>query len=125
MLFVDDDEREIGDGGEDRGARADDHARVAALDAVPLLGALLVGERGVQDGDFVAEDLMQIGGDGGRQTDFRDEQDGGASGFEHRAHGGEIDRGFAGAGDAVQQHAGKFARGHVSRACARARIAAR
>ncbi len=86
VFFVDDDQREIGDRGEDRGARADDHARVAALDAMPLLGALLVGERRVQDGNFVAEDLMQIGGDGGREADFRDKQNGRASGFEHATH---------------------------------------
>jgi hypothetical protein len=64
VFFVDDDQGEIGDRGEDGGARADDHARIAALDAVPLLGAFFVGKRGVQDGNFVAEDLVQIGGDG-------------------------------------------------------------
>ena len=115
VLFVDDDQREIGDRRKDGRARADDHARVAALDAVPLLGALAVGERGVQDGNFVAEDLMQIGGHGGRQADFRDEQNGGAPGFEHAAHGGQIDGGLARSGDAVQQHAGELARGDAFR----------
>ena len=109
VLFVDDDEREIGDRRKDRRARAHDHARFAALDAVPLLGALAVGQRGVQDGDFVAEDLMQVGGDGGRQADLGNQQDGGASGFEHGAHARQIDRGLSRAGDAVQQHAGEFA----------------
>ena len=125
VLFVDDDEREIGDRREDRRARADDHARVAALDAVPLLGAFAIGERGVQDGNFVAEDLVQVGGDGGSQTDFGDKEDGGASGFENAAHGGEIDRGLAGAGDAVQQHSGEFAGGDALRASEQARTAAR
>ncbi len=125
VLFVDDDQREIGDRGEDRRPRADDHARFAALDAVPLLGALAIGERGVQDGNFVAENLVQVGGDGGSQADFRDEQDGGASGFEHAAHGGQIDRGLARSGDAVQQHAGELARRRRLAASARARIAAR
>ncbi len=111
VFLVDDDQREIGDRREDCGPRADDHARVSALDAVPLLGALAVGECGVQDGDFIAEDLMQVGGDGGSEADFGDEEDGGASGFEDSAHGGQIDRGLAGAGDAVQQHAGEFAGG--------------
>ena len=109
VFFVDDDEREIADRSEDSRARADDHARFSALDAVPLLGALVVGKRGVQDGDFVAEDLMEIGGDGGRQANFRHEQNGGASRFEHRAHARQIDGGFPGAGNAMQQHAGKFA----------------
>ena len=110
VFFVDDDQRQIGDRSEYRRARAHDHARFAALDAVPLLGAFLVGERRVQDGDFVSEDLMQVGGDGWGEADLGDQQDGRASGLEHRAHGGEIDRGLARSGDAVQQHAGKFAR---------------
>ena len=108
VLLVDDDQREIGNRREDRRARADDHARFAALDAMPLLGAFFVGKRRVQDGDFVAEDLVQIGGDGGREADFRNQQNGGASGFEHRAHAGEIDGSLAGAGDAVQKDAGKL-----------------
>ena len=108
LLFVDDDQSEIGHRREDCRARADHHARVAALDAMPLLGAFFVGERGVQDGDFVAENLMQVGGDGGREADFRDEEDGGASGFEHSAHAGQVHRGLSGAGDAVEEHTGKL-----------------
>ena len=88
-------QREIGDRGKDRRPRADDHARFAALDAVPLLGTFPVGKGGVQDGNFIAEDLMQVGGDGGRQTDFRDEQDGRAPGFEHTAHGCQVHRSLA------------------------------
>ena len=108
VLFVDDDQCEIGDRGKDCGARADDHAGVSTFDAVPLLGAFAVGERGVEDGNFIAEDLMQVGGDGRGQTDFGDEQDRGTSGFEHAAHGCEIHRCLARSGDAVQQHAGEF-----------------
>jgi hypothetical protein len=63
VFLVDDDEGEVGDGSEDSGARADDHARFASLDAVPLLGPLAVREPGVEDRDFVAEDLMQVGSD--------------------------------------------------------------
>ena len=95
VLFIDDDQREVGDRSENGGARADDHASFSALDAMPLLGAFAVGKRGMQDGDFVAEDLMQIGGDGGSKADFGDEQDCGASGFEHRAHGRQINGGLA------------------------------
>ena len=95
VLFVDDDECEIVDRREHRRARAHDHARFAALDAMPLLGAFAIGERGMQDGHFVAEDLVQVGGDGWREADLRNEQNGGASGIEYRAHRREIDRGFA------------------------------
>src|SRR5581483_942985 len=83
MLFVDDDEGKIGDWREDSGASADDHASFSTLDAVPLLGAFFVGESGVQDRDFITEDLVEVGGDGGCESDFGDKEDGGASGFEN------------------------------------------
>jgi hypothetical protein len=113
VLLVDDNECEIGDGSEDRRARAYDHARLSTLDAVPLLGAFAVGERGVEDGNFVAENLMQIGRDCRRQADFRNEENRGASSLEHAAHGCQINRCFARAGDAVQQHAGEFVACHA------------
>ena len=55
VLLVDEDEAEVGHGREDGGARADDDAGLAAADAVPLLGALVGRERGVQQGDLGAE----------------------------------------------------------------------
>ena len=63
----------------------------------------------MQNGNFIAEDLMQVGGDRRREADFRDEENGGTSSFEHRAHACEIDGGLARAGNAMQKHAGKFA----------------
>ena len=72
MFLVDDDQRKIGYWGKDCRPRTDDHARVAAFDAVPLLGALAVRQRGVQDGNFIAEDLVEVGRDGGSETNFRD-----------------------------------------------------
>ena len=110
VLFVDDDQREIGYRGEDRRARSHHHSRIATLDAMPLLGAFAIGESRVQDGNFIAEDLMQVGRDGRSQANFRDEQDGGAAGFEHSAHGRQIHGSLARTGDAVQQHAGELAR---------------
>ena len=76
---------------------------------MPLLGALLIGQRRVQDGDFVSEHLMQIGGHRRRKPDLRNQQDGRASCFQNRAHGGEIDRRLARSSDPVQQHAGELA----------------
>jgi hypothetical protein len=110
VLLVDNDQREIGDRSEDCRACADDHTGFAALDAVPLFGAFAVGERGVQDGNFVTEDLMQVGSHGGSQTDFRDKQDGRAAGFKNGTHRGQVHRGLAGSGDAMQQHAGILVR---------------
>ncbi len=91
MLFVDDDQREIGDWSKNGGSGADHDASVSALDAMPLLGAFAIGKRRMQDRDFVAENLMEIGGDGGSKADLGNEKYGGAPGFEHGAHGSEID----------------------------------
>ena len=65
------------DGREDGGAGADDDAGFAAADAMPLLGALVRRERGVQQGDLGAEGVMQLRGHGGREADLGDEEDGG------------------------------------------------
>ena len=62
---------------------------------------------GMQNGNFLSEDLMQIGRDRRRQSNFRNQQNGGASSFEHRTHRRKIDRGLARSGDAMQQHAAK------------------
>ena len=78
VLFVDDDEAEVGDGREDGRARADDDARFAAADAMPLLGALVRRERGVEQRDLVAEGGVELRGHGGRQADLRHQQNGGA-----------------------------------------------
>ena len=77
VLLVDDDEAEVVDGREDGRAGADDDAGFAASNAVPLFGALLGRERGVEQGDIGAEGVMQLRGHGGGEADFRDEQDGG------------------------------------------------
>ena len=44
---------------------------------MPLFGPLAVRKRGVKNGDFVAEDVVQIGGNRRREADFRNEEDGG------------------------------------------------
>src|ERR1700722_812910 len=43
LFLVDDDEREVGDGGKYSGARAYHHSRITPLNTMPLLGALAVG----------------------------------------------------------------------------------
>ena len=110
MLLINDDQGEVFDRCEDGGARADDHASLATLDAMPLFGALAAGKGGVQDGDLAAEDLLQIGGNSRSEADFGDQQDSGASGGQDFAHSREVDGGFSRAGDSVQQHARKLAR---------------
>ena len=50
MLFVDDEETKVLYRREDSRAGADHDARFPAADAIPLLGALIGCERGVQEG---------------------------------------------------------------------------
>ena len=77
---------------------------------MPLLGTLVIGEPGVQDGDFVAKNLDQVGSHCWRKADLGNEQNRRPSSFENPAHHGQVDGGLAGACDSVQQHAGKFCR---------------
>ena len=66
----------------------------------------------MQDGNFVAENLMQVGGDRRREPDFGNEQNGGASCFEHGTHPRKVYGRFSRAGDTVQQDAGELSRIH-------------
>ena len=95
MLLVYDDQCQVGNRSEHSRACADDHTRVAALDAVPLLRALFVRERGMQNRHFIAKDVMQISGNRRREPDFRDQENGRAAGVENRAHPGKIHGGLA------------------------------
>lgn len=103
MLLVDDDEAERGDGREDGGAGADADLRDAVAQAAPLLGPLAVVECGVEDGDLVAEARLKLAGGGGGECDFGDEEQSAAAEREGGFDGAEIDLGFAGAGDAVEE----------------------
>ena len=55
VLFVDDDETDVGQGSEDRRARADDHIDRAAVNAMPLVMTLAVGQAAVLNGDPFAQ----------------------------------------------------------------------
>ena len=90
-------------------ARAYHNVGLAVADVLPLLGALVVAERGMQDGNLVAEDLVQIGGHGGREPDLRHQQDGRAPFGQHRLHRRQVHGGLARAGDAMQQHGQELA----------------
>ncbi len=108
MFLVDNDQGEIGHRSEDRRPCAHNHACFAALDAVPLLGALSVGERRVEGWQhFVAENLMQVGGNG---FDSKSRSRGRAGWRSVRLRGlrawpRQVDRRLARSGDAVQKHA--------------------
>ncbi len=103
VLLVHDNQAQVFDRSKDGRASADHDAGFAFANAVPLLAALFGGESGVEQGDFGSEGVVQLGGHGGGEADFRNQQDRGSAGVERATHGREVDRGFTGAGDAVQQ----------------------
>ena len=110
MLLVDHDQRQIRHRRKDRRTRAYHNVGLAVANVLPLLGALVVAEGGMQDGDLVAEDLVKIGGHRRSESDLRNQQNGRAPFRQHRLHGREVDGGLARAGNAVQAAwAGTFA----------------
>jgi len=107
VFLVDDDEAGVFDGGEDGGSGADDDAGFASADAVPFVESFALGEVGVKNGDLVDEfveagfeTLDGLGGEG----DFGDEDDDLFAKIESSPGGLEVDFGFAGTGDAVEQN---------------------
>jgi len=110
VLFIDHDEAEVAYGREDAGAGADDDAGSSRPDAAPLAIAFAVAEGAVEDGDAIAEAGVKLAGDGGREGDFRNEKQCAASGGEGGIDGVEVDLGFAGAGNALQEEGTEFAR---------------
>ena len=79
---------------------------------MPLFRPLLIGKRGVQNGNPIAENLTQVRRHRRREPNFRDKENGRAPCVEHRAHAGKINGSLARPRDAMQQHAGKLARVH-------------
>jgi hypothetical protein len=112
VFLVDDNQPQIHQRCKYGGAGADDDAGLAAADSVPLLGAFVGGETGVEERDLGAEGGEHFACHGGGEADFGDEQQGGLAGAERALHGGEVDAGFAGAGDAVEQNRLESALGH-------------
>ena len=103
VLLVDENQSQIWRGRKDCRARANDDGRIAAANATPLLAALFRRERGVQQGYFLPESLIEQTGHLRGEADFGNEQDRGEAAVECLLHGGKIDGGFSGAGDAVEQ----------------------
>ena len=106
VFFVDEDEAEVGEGGEDGGAGPDDDFGDSLADAVPFVEAFALSEGRVQDGDKLGglaeaglEALHGLGGEGnfGQKDDDRF-----ASG-ECGLGGLKVDFSFSGAGDAVEE----------------------
>ena len=75
MLLVDDDQPEVGDGREHRRARADRDARLARAQPPPLVVALALAERRVQQRDGVAEARLEARDGLRRERDLGHEHD--------------------------------------------------
>jgi len=75
VLLVDDDQPEVGDRRENRGAWADADPRLAAAQALPLVVALAGRQAGVQDRNGVAEALDEARHGLRRQADLGHEHD--------------------------------------------------
>jgi hypothetical protein len=103
MLFVDHDQGEIGNRCEHGGTRPDHDSGFATANTAPLVGALVVGQRRMQNRDLVAKNVVKISCRGWRETDLRHQQNGRAPRLQYRLHGGKIHGGLARTGHAVQK----------------------
>ena len=110
VLLVDDDQAEPAHRREDRRARTDDDARLAARDPLALVAALCLGERRVQDRDALAEALPHASHRLRCERDLRHEDDRAEPALEHRRAGLEVHLGLARAGCAVEQEVAALAR---------------
>lgn len=107
VLFVDDDEAEVVEGGEDRRTRPDHDPGLAACDAQPTVAPFPFGEVTVPDHD-VHPKRFEPGpecADGLRgECDFGNKKEGSGSRLsEHMLKGLDVDLGFSGTGYAVEQ----------------------
>src|SRR4029078_11499120 len=88
---------------EDRGARADGHARLALAQAPPLVVALARGELAVQHGHDAAQASHRRAHEEGRERDLGDEEQRAAALLQRALDGAEVDLGLSAAGDAVEK----------------------
>ncbi len=106
LLLVDDDEAEIGEGQEQRRARADHHARGSLGDRAPGIAPRRAAEIGMPFDRRRAETVGKAREPLRRERDLRQQHQHLAAAFERGGDGGEIDLGLARAGDAIEQRDG-------------------
>src|ERR1051326_5922721 len=102
-FLVDDDDAEPLERDEERRARADGDVDLAAPRAPPLTAALARGEAAGQDGDAVAEALLEPRREDGRERDLRDEEQRLPAVSHDFPHDLDIDLGLAAAGHAFEE----------------------
>ena len=104
MLLVDDDETKIAERAEERRAGAHDHAGRTAGDHIPLVQTLAGRKARMEHGNRLAKARAKAADGLGRQRDLGHEHAGRTAGRQHALNRREVDLGFAGASDAVDQH---------------------
>ena len=105
VFLVDDDETQVAERAKKRRTGSHDHTRGTAGNHIPLVQALAGRKARVEDRDRLAKARAEAADGLGRQRDLGHQHAGRAAGREHALDGREVDLGFAGAGDAVdQQH---------------------
>ena len=103
VLFVDHDQAEVLERGEDGAPRPDADRRLAALQSLPLVEALAGGERRVEYRDPVTEPGLEPPHRLRGQADLRHQHDRGLAPGQHRFDHREVDLGLAGPGHPGQQ----------------------
>lgn len=104
MLLVNDDEAQVVKRAKERRTCADDHAGRTAGNHIPLVQALAGRKPRMEHGDRLAKARTEAADGLGRQRNLGHQHAGRATGCKHALNGGEVNLGFAGAGDAVDQH---------------------
>lgn len=103
MFFVDDDEAQVLDGGEECATRSDDDAQSSVSDSRPGIEPFFFAQGAMEDGDVVSEASPEDGAELGCQRDFGKDEDASFIFFARIFDGLEIDLGFAASGNAEEQ----------------------
>ncbi len=105
VLFVDHDERKLGQGREHRQARAENDAGIAACGSQPCRSACHVLEPAVHQGKLgFGKRFPEAAFELWRQADLGNQHERLPAAFQHARDEMEIDLGLAASGDAVQEH---------------------
>ena len=110
VLLVDDDDPEVGERRPDGQPRPDDDVDVAGPDAPPLVGALAIGQPGMDERDPRVEVRPQPVDQGQREGDLGHEDEGRATRLQRRRDGLDVDGRLAAAGHPVEEQRPRVAR---------------
>ena len=106
MLFVDDDHADVGERGQHRDPRSHDDASLSGPDTPPLVGALALGQRAMEQRDLGPHVVLETLQERHRQCDLGHQHERAATGGQGRAHCRRVDRALAAGRRAFEQHSG-------------------